>query len=127
MAVARDELSRLATDYFAAVDRKDMEATLAFFQPDASFTIATFGVTYQGRDTELRGMFQRLFDRYAFIWHGNFEHVVEPPQRIATRFDVENRSAEGQVFRKHNANFFHLRDGKFAQVQVYMSGDNALR
>ena len=121
------DLVRMVESYFAAVDRKDVEGTLAFFVPDASFTIATFDVAYRGRDSEVRGMFERLFGRYERIWHGNFEHVVEAPGRIATRFDVENRTADGQVYRKRNANFFFLQENKFSVVHVYMSGDNALR
>ena len=50
-------LARLTETYFAAVDRMDLAATLACFTPDARFTIATYDTPYQGRDTELRGMF----------------------------------------------------------------------
>lgn len=113
--------------YFAVVDRKDLAATLAFFTPDAAFTIATFDVAYRGRDSGLAGMFERLFARYDGVWHGNFDHVVQAPQRIATRFDVENRTFDGQVIRKHNCNFFRLDGDRFCEVFVYMSGDNALR
>lgn len=112
--------------YFAAVDRKDLEATLAFFTPDALFTIATFDLKNSGRDEQIRNMFERLFERYDRIWHGNFEHVVEAPHRIATRFDVENQTHEGQTYRKCNANFFYLREAQFSTVHVYMSGENAL-
>ena len=121
------ELTDMVERYFAAVDRKDLPATLSFFAPDALFTVATYGTEHRGRDTELRTMFERLFSRYVHIWHGHFEHVVQAPERIATRFDVENRNAEGQVFHKHNANFFFLKNGLFQVVHVYMSGDNALQ
>lgn len=120
-------LAAMVEEYFAAVDRKDMPGTLGFFVPDARFTIATFDVEYRGRDSQIRGMFERLFGRYQEIWHGRFDHVAGGPARIATRFDVENRTADGTVYRKHNANFFRLQDGRFSEVFVYMSGDNALR
>src|SRR5512141_1055186 len=84
--------------YFGAVDRKDLAATLSFLAPDAVFTIATFDTIYRGRDSEIAGMFERLFARYARIWHGDFEHVVQPPDRIATRFRVENETADHQRF-----------------------------
>jgi uncharacterized protein (TIGR02246 family) len=119
-------LVALVEDYFAAVDRKDVEGCLKFFTPDATFTIATFDVHNRGLQ-EIRGMFERLFGRYEGIWHGNFRHVVQPPDRIASQFDVANRTAAGEVLRKCNANFFELRDGRFRAVAVYMSGDNALR
>jgi ketosteroid isomerase-like protein len=121
------DLAHMVERYFAAVDRKDMDGTLFFFVPDATFTVATFAAEHRGRDSEVRAMFERLFGRYERIWHGNFEHVVEAPGRIATRFDVENHTWDGQTYRKHNANFFFLRAGKFSAVHVYMSGDNALK
>lgn len=114
-------------DYFSAVDRKDLAGALAFFAEDATVTIATFDLVYRGRETSLRGMFERLFMRYEAVWHGNFDHVAEPPHRIATRFKVRNTSATGQQWNKHNCNLFRLRDdGLFQDVQIFMSGDNAL-
>lgn len=112
--------------YFGAVDRKDLGATLSFLAPDAVFTIATFDTVYRGRDTEIAGMFERLFARYTGIWHGGFDHVVQPPDRIATRFRVENETAQQQKLLKNNCNFFRSRGGLFDEVLVYMSGDNAL-
>ncbi len=119
-------LVRLAEAYFAAVDRMDLTATLACFTPDARFTIATFNTPYQGRDTEIRAMFERLNTRYARVWHGNFDHVVQAPDRIASRFRVENRTLDGQTLVKNNCNFFRLRGDLFEEVFVYMSGDNSL-
>lgn len=121
------DLVTMVENYFAAVDGKDLTATLAFFAPDAVLTIATFDLENRGRDKQIREMFERLFERYDRIWHGNFEHVVEAPGRIATRFDVENRTYDGQSYRKRNANFFYLQEAHFSVVHVYMSGDNALR
>jgi len=118
--------ARLAETYFAAVDRMDLIGTLACFTPDARFTIATFDTLYQGRDTEIRAMFERLNTRYAKVWHGNFDHVVQAPDRIATRFRVENLTFDGRTLVKHNCNFFRLRGDLFEEVFVYMSGDNSL-
>lgn len=120
-------LTETVEHYFAAVDRMDLAATLAFFSPDAAVTIATFDVSYGGRDTEIRAMYERLFARYARVWHGGFEHVVAPPERIASQFTVRNRSHQGDTTEKHNCNFFTLRDGLIQTMAVYMSGDNSLR
>ncbi len=121
------ELIALAERYFAAVDRMDVVATLACFAPDARFTIATYNTLYQGRDTEIAGMFERLNQRYAKVWHGDFDHVTDvPAQRIASRFRVENITHEGQKLVKNNCNFFRVQDGLFTEVFVYMSGDNSL-
>lgn len=122
----RANLVQQVERYFAAVDHKALDAVLACFTSDAVFTIATFDTVYRGRDTEIRGMFERLFARYEGIWHGEFEHVVEPPTLIATRFRVLNTAADGRQWKKNNCNFFRLRDGRFDDVRVYMSGDNAL-
>lgn len=119
-------LIALAEHYFAAVDRMDLQATLACFAPDARFTIATFDTSYRGRDTEIRAMFERLNARYASVWHGDFDHVVQAPERIASRFRVENITFEGSKLVKHNCNFFKLRGDLFEEVYVYMSGDNSL-
>jgi ketosteroid isomerase-like protein len=121
-----ERLIHLAEAYFAAVDRMDLAATLACFTPDACFTIATYNTVYRGRDTELRGMFERLNTRYARVWHGDFDHVVQGPDRIASRFRVENLSFDNQKLVKNNCNFFRLRGTLFEEVFVYMSGDNSL-
>jgi len=121
------ELIALAVRYFAAVDSMDVATTLACFAPDARFTIATYNTLYQGRDTEIAGMFERLNQRYAKVWHGDFDHVTDvPAQRIASRFRVENITHEGQKLVKNNCNFFRVQDGLFTEVFVYMSGDNSL-
>jgi len=121
-------LQELVERYFAAVDRKDMVATLACFGPQAQFGIANHGVSFEGRDTQLRSMFERLHERYARVWHGDFEHVYDVPrQRVASRFRVENTTHAGEQLHKNNCNFFQVQDGLFVQVWVYMSGDNSLR
>jgi len=121
------QLVELAERYFAAVDRMDVAATLAFFAPDATFTIATYDTAYKGRDTEIKAMFERLYARYAQLWHGDFDHLAQPPDRIASRFRVRNSTREGEQLYKNNCNFFRVRDGRFDEVFVYMSGENSLR
>jgi ketosteroid isomerase-like protein len=92
------ELIALAERYFAAVDRMDVAATLACFAPDARFTIATYSNVYEGRDIGIAGMFERLNERYAKVWHGDFDHVTDvPEQRIASRFRVENGQEQLQL------------------------------
>ena len=124
------ELTALVERYFAAVDRMDLEGTLDCLSPEASFTIATYDTVYRGRDTGIRGMFERLNARYAKVWHGDFDHVVQGPNRVASRFRVENTLFDGTVRVKHNCNFFRVdRPGpqpRFDEVFVYMSGDNSL-
>lgn len=123
---AQARLIALVERYFDAVDRMDLDATLACFEPDARFTIATYEILFQDRDTGIRGMFERLNARYARVWHGDFDHVVQAPHRIASRFRVENTLLDGTTRVKNNCNFFSLRGDRFAAVYVYMSGDNSL-
>lgn len=122
----QDPLIHRVEAYFSAVDSQDLEATLSFLAPDAVFTIATYNTVYRGRE-EIAGMFERLFARYERIWHGNFHHVLQPPDRIATRFNVENQNPGQPAVLKNNCNFFRARGDLFDEVFVYMSGDNALR
>lgn len=123
----RERLTALVEQYFAAVDRMDLAGTLACFSADATVTIATFDVVYRGRDDAVRGMYERLFARYASVWHGDFDHVVDPPGRIASQFTVRNRSPDGLLVEKHNCNFFRCSEGMIVAMTVYMSGDNSLR
>jgi ketosteroid isomerase-like protein len=93
--------------YFAAVDRKDIAGTLACFAPNARFSIANHGVHYEGRDTELSGMYERLNERYAQVWHGQFSHTVDvKAQRIASRFRVENITHQGEKLVKKQLQLF---------------------
>jgi len=124
---ARVRLTGLVEHYFAAVDRMDLASTLACFSADATVTIATFDLVYRGRDDAIRGMYERLFARYASVWHGDFDHVVDPPGRIASQFAVRNLSAQGITTVKHNCNFFQVQDGRIHTMAVYMSGDNSLK
>jgi len=74
--------------------------------------------------SELIALAERYF---AAVDRGDFDHVTDvPAQRIASRFRVENITHEGQKLVKNNCNFFRVQDGLFAEVFVYMSGDNSL-
>ncbi len=123
----RARLAGIIEHYFAAVDRMDLAATLAFFAQNAMVTIATFDLAYRGREGEIRGMYERLFARYARVWHGDFAHVAQPPDQIASQFTVRNLSPQGVTTVKHNCNFFHMQGGLIVTMAVYMSGDNSLQ
>jgi ketosteroid isomerase-like protein len=120
------QLIALSEGYFSALDSKDLSGTLAYFTADATFTIASDDTVYRGRDTEIRAMLERLYKRYAGVWHGEFQHVVQAPSRIASRFRVRNTTHQGEYLYKNNCNFFRVRDGLFDEVLVYMSGENSL-
>ena len=126
--LSASQLVALVEGYFSAVDRKDVEGTLICFAANAQFAIANHGVFYEGREIQIRGMYDRLNERYAKVWHGDFTHTVDvAAQRIASRFRVENITHEGEKLVKNNCNFFELKDGLFTAVYVYMAGENSLR
>ena len=126
--LSASQLVALAEGYFSSVDRKDVEGTLICFAANAQFAIANHGVFYEGREIQIRGMYDRLNERYAKVWHGDFTHTVDvAAQRIASRFRVENITHEGEKLVKNNCNFFELKDGLFTAVYVYMAGENSLR
>lgn len=125
--MTEQELIGLAEGYFAAVDRQDLEATLAFIAPDCVFRIETAQLDHLGRDDGIKRMFETFFAKWDKIWHGNFRHVADTANgRIATQFDARNSNDDGYAVDKHNCNFFTVKDGKFHRISVYMSGENTL-
>ena len=69
-----------------------------------------------------------FFDSLSHIWHGNFVHTTDAEtQSICSQFTVLITPQDGEEMRYENCNRFYLRDGKFTEVFVYMSGDNLLR
>ncbi len=114
--------------YFGNVDHKDMQQVLDCFQPDSFLTVQTAPVTHEGRDAGVREMFQTLFDSYKSIWHGEFEHTVDPVNEvISSRFTVRLEDHDGKKIELHNCNFWYCKDGLFNRVYVFMSDENVLR
>jgi len=110
--------------YFASVDKLDLDAVLDCFNEDAVFTIQSAQAVHSGRDAEIRAMFEELFANYKTrMRHIHFHHVVDPENnRIASQFEVELTDGDGAEMLLTNANFFYLENGKFSRVFVYMSG-----
>jgi ketosteroid isomerase-like protein len=122
-----DYVNLVEQAYFASVRRRDLNGALACFNEDAVFTIQSAFTTYSGRDTEIRGMFERFFRGYTSIIHREFEHVVDlDHDRGATRFSVDLVDAQQAASTMSNCNFFYLENGRFKRVYVYMSGPNIL-
>lgn len=126
-SLSREALVELATStYFGAVDRKDLAATLACFHDTALFHIQTSFTTHEGR-AGLERMFTDFFNAWETIVHKDFVCTVDPAHgRIAASFEAILTAADGQVTRLHNTNFWKVRDGRFQEVHVYMSGANVL-
>lgn len=125
--MSRDELITFATQtYFASVDRKDMAATLACFHDEALFTVQTSFTTHAGK-AEIERMFVDFFGAWETIVHRDFTCTVDETNgRIAASFIADLTASDGSVTSLTNTNFWRLRDGRFQEVHVYMSGANVL-
>lgn len=115
--------------YFHGVDNYNLEQVLDCFHDDATLTEVTSMTVHEGRDAGIRTMFEGLFAAHDRIWHGNFVHTADTQtQGICSQFSVEvTPKGEPDFLRYENCNRFYLRDGKFDQVFVYMSGENLLK
>lgn len=125
--LSREELIELATKtYFGNVDAKDMEATLACFHDEALFTIQTSFTRHAGKPA-IRRMFEDFFGGFETIVHKDFTWTVDEAHgRIAASFEPVLTGHDGSVTRLNNTNFWRVRDGRFQEVYVYMSGANVL-
>ena len=114
--------------YFHGVDNYDMDLVMDCFQQDASLREMTSNTLHDGYDA-IKAMFVGLFGAHDRIWHGNFVHTVDTERRsVCSQFSVEvTPKGTGETRRYENTNRFYLKDGKFARVFVYMSGDNLLK
>ena len=105
---------------------KDLSGVLATLSHDCLFTVETHGVRLTGH-AEITGMFSRLWANHVAVLHDGFAFVPSAAAgRIAAQFQVTNTLPGGRKVHKSNCNFFHVRDGVFNQVAVYMAGENTL-
>jgi ketosteroid isomerase-like protein len=125
--LSRDQLIELATrTYFGNVDAKNMEATLACFHEEALFCVQTSFTRHAGKPA-IRRMFEDFFGAYETIVHRDFTCTVDEANgRIAASFEAVLTTSDGSETRLNNTNFWRIRDGKFQEVYVYMSGANVL-
>ena len=115
--------------YFDGDDNKDMDKVLSCFTEDAVLQEVTSNTIHTGRDTAIRSMFEKLFNDFDPIWHGNFVHTADPQSNsICSQFTVLITPAgQSEALRYENCNRFYLKDRLFHRVYVYMSGDNLLK
>ena len=119
-------ISLVEDSYFYNVDNKNLDATLKCFAEDAELTVHTAHVAHRGHD-EIRRMFGDFMRETPVIYHGDYSHVTDiDNQVIASQFLARNNLADGSEVSMRNCNFFVLREGLFAKVTIYMSGENPL-
>ena len=112
--------------YFGNVDKKDLEAVLDCFHDNAMLTVQTVFTIHEGKQNIGR-MFKDFFDSYDVIIHRDFTYTVDEVNgRIVASFVAELKDNEDNTTYLHNTNFWRIRDNKFQEVYVYMSGENPL-
>ncbi len=121
------ELIDLAINqYFGNVDKKDLEAVINCFHDNAILTVQTVFTLHEGKQNIGR-MFKDFFDNYDVIIHRDFIYTVDEMNgRIVASFIAELKDSEDNTTYLHNTNFWRIRDNKFQEVYVYMSGENPL-
>lgn len=129
MPQTRAQLERLPFAYFEAVDRKDMDATLAFFAEDATFTVQSAHMTFAGRDEGIRGMFETFFADYARIVHEVTNVVVdERAAKVSTEQTCPHVRNDGMPESVTTCNFFTVgEDGRFTRVIIWIDGVSPLK
>lgn len=123
----REQLVDLALRrYFANVDAKNLDAAMECFHDEALFCVQSAFVRHSGK-AEIRRMLGDLMDNYETVVHRDFICTVDEKNgRISASFEAVLTAADGTVTRLHNTNFWRIRDDKFQEVYVYMSGANPL-
>ena len=119
-------LKEMVLKYFRGVDDEDIDLIFETLSKDCLFNVETHGVSLKGHD-QISGMFERLWSHHAWVKHDQFHFVKDSSgEDIAVRFQVTNQLHDGSLVYKSNCNFFTLKDGKFTEVRVYMTGENTL-
>ena len=114
------------TRYFANVDAKNMPAVLDCFNDAALLTTQTSFTTHAGKPA-IERMFADLFATWETLVHKDFTITVDELNgRIAASFEAVLTGADGKVIQLFNTNFWRVREGRFQEVHVYMSGANVL-
>lgn len=125
--LSREQLIELTTKrYFANVDAKKMDETLACFHDGALFCIQTSFTRHSGK-AEIRRMFEDFFAAFKTIVHKDFVCTVDEANgRVSASFEAVLTGHDGSITSLRNTNFWRVRDGRFQEVYVYMSGANVL-
>jgi len=124
----REALAAAPKTYFEAVDAMDLDGVLSHFAADATLTVQTDHVTFDGAD-EIRRMFSDFFEASVTIHHEIRNIVVEEAAgKVATEQGYMGELKDGSKNDMHNCNFFDFDgDGKFSRVIIWMAGTNPLK
>lgn len=123
--ISREEYEAIAlARYFGACDRRDLDGTLQCLHPEVELILHTDGRVLQGRDTQVRALFEDIFVNFLEVEHNNFRSTVDPVNRsIASLYQVRLVDREGRETRSNGCNFWFLdsRSGLFRRIEVFRS------
>ena len=112
--------------YFANVDKKDIDAVLDCFHDNAMMTVQTSFTTHVGKE-KIKDMFTEFMEAFDVIVHRDFTITADENNgRITASFVAELTEADGNKTTLENTNFWRIREDRFQEVYIYMSGDNVL-
>ncbi len=126
--LTREQLAALPASYFKAVDAQDADAVVAHFADDATLTVQTDHVTFNGAG-EIHRMFTDFFSNSNSILHEIKNIVIEEDAaKVATEQSYIGELTDGSRNDMHNCNFFDVgADGRFTRVIIWMAGTNPLK
>ena len=112
--------------YFGKVDAKDLDSVLDCFHDNAMITVQTAFTVHAGKEN-IRRMFVDFMGGWETIIHRDFTCPVDNTNgRITACFTAELTDSEGNTTLLYKTNFWRIREDKFQEVYIYMSGENPL-
>ena len=125
-----DDLVRLATRYFTALDRRDSDSLADTLADSCLLIIETHNIIHDGKQA-ICALFESRWtapsDRMVKARHQDVIHSPSQSSgRITSQFTV-TYSGPYAPPPKSNANVFSMLDGKITRISVYMAGANSIK
>jgi maleamate amidohydrolase len=119
----REALERAARDYLAALDRLDLEATVASFDPDAVFEIGSDGTRLEGREA-IGAMWAEVLGAHEGMAHEVTDLIVDEARGVVvTRQDFRGWTPDGAATER--SSIYHFAFGeelRLREVGVWIDG-----
>ena len=125
-----DDLVRLATRYFTALDTRDSDTLVDTLADPCLLIIETHNIIHDAKQA-ICALFESRWtvpsDRMVKARHQDVIHSpFQSSGRITRQFTVTYSGPDAPP-PKSNANVFSMRNGKITRISVYMAGANSLK